>query len=468
MSFSSGKAPFIFSRDAFVDGIITPLQDSITNTLDRDKLDVFARQSGFLQRRSKLKPDEFIDTLMFSGLDHGQLSLQDCCNDLARQHQTALSKVALHKRFNSKSLNFLKLVLAEQLSSRLNIKGTDDWQPFSRVVIADSCKFSLPAQCKDDYPGFTNFGNVSSIMNIQYAFDIKNGDWENLELTRATENDQSHSKKTLHRIGRGELHICDLGFVTPSYLRKVVSEQAFFLNRLHPQWKPLQHGSGKPVDWAALHQKMNRSGKLQFETMVTIGTGEDGFNCRLIAVPVPEQVWAERIRIAQQRAKSQKVALSDEYKSRCRFSIFITNTPITTLKAAEVIQLYRLRWQIELVFKTWKSLLAIHKVRAARTERLECQLVAKFIWIFINWKIFRFVDSVIRKNQPAYALSIWKFFKHTRLNSQVIRSVVAGELPLKDWWERFLFPIIKSLLIEPKKGKKAAFEIVYEVFKNLS
>jgi len=30
-------------------------------------------------------------------------------------------------------------------------------------------------------------------------------------------------------------------------------------------------------------------------------------------------------------------------------------------------------------------------------------------------------------------------------------------MAFKDWCEIFIFPIIKHLLIEPKKGKKAAF-----------
>jgi hypothetical protein len=98
------------------------------------------------------------------------------------------------------------------------------WQPFSRVLIADSSKFNLPNQLMTDYPGFGNFG-VSSIMNIQYSFDLKHGNWENLELTKATQNDQSHSKKTLDSIREGDLHIRDLGFVTLEYLTRIIEER---------------------------------------------------------------------------------------------------------------------------------------------------------------------------------------------------------------------------------------------------
>jgi regulator of extracellular matrix RemA (YlzA/DUF370 family) len=96
---------------------------------------------------------------------------------------------------------------------------------------------------------------------------------------------------------------------------------------------------------------MQHSSEKHFETMITIGTGKDALNCRLIAVTVPEQVWAERIRKAQQRAKSMNVALSDAYKARCRFSIFITNVAQSTLGAMDIIELYRLRWQIEMSLK---------------------------------------------------------------------------------------------------------------------
>jgi hypothetical protein len=403
---------------------------------------------------------------MFSWFDHSQLSLQECCNDLAQQHQKSLSKGGLQKRFNPKSLRFMKAVLAQQIASKMNLSlAPSKWEPFSRVLIADSCKFSLPVQYKEDYPSYKSFGNVSSIMNLQYAFDLKGGDWEKLEFTKATQNDQSHSNSRLNCINKGELHIRDLGFVTMTYLAKVVSEKAFFLNRLHPQWKPVQLNNGKKIDWTVLYKKMEDSGDSYFETMVTIDSGKDAFDCRLIAVPVPEPVWAERVRKAQQKAKSQGVNLSDEYKSRCRFSIFITNTAQEIIKATDLIQLYRLRWQIELVFKNWKSLLGIHKVKAVKKDRLECQLIARFIWILLNWKIFQCIDTFIQKHSPDYACSIWKFFKQARLYGHALRKVTTASMSFKDWCQIFILPIIKSLLIEPKKGKKAGYMIVNDVFK---
>src|SRR5258708_11959659 len=147
-----GKVPFIYNPDKFIADCSATLQNSITSALEPSKLEKIARETGFLQRTSKLKPEEFIDTMLFSDLDHHQLSLQNCCDDLAQQYQKSLSKVALHKRFNSRSFDFLKSVLAEQMSSKLAIVVENNWQPFSKVIIADSCKFALPQKFEKDYP----------------------------------------------------------------------------------------------------------------------------------------------------------------------------------------------------------------------------------------------------------------------------------------------------------------------------
>lgn len=301
-------------------------------------------------------------------------------------------------------------------------------------------------------------------MNVQYAFDLKEGNWENLELTKATQNDQSYSKKTLSDIKSGELHIRDLGFVTMGYLARVVAENAFFLNRLHPKFKAVRCNTGQAMDWAKLYQKMQNNSDAYFTTNIVVGTGEEAFECRLIAVPVADKVWSERIRKAEKHARSKGVSLSKEYKERCRFSLFITNVEEQFLKAVDVIEIYRLRWQIELVFKTWKSLLGIHKVKAVNKTRFECQLIARFIWILMNWKIFKCLDTFIQKNSPGYACSMWKFFKQARTLGHALRKVYNGSFNFKDWLEIFIFPIVNRLLIEPKKGKKAAFQIANALF----
>ncbi|MBM4459914.1 MAG: transposase, partial [Chloroflexi bacterium] len=53
--------------------------------------------------------------------------------------------------------------------------------------------------------------------------------------------------------------------------------------------------------------------------------------------------------------------------------------PRTLLSAEQVALLYPVRWQVELVFKLWKSEFALDRVAGYRRERVLCELYAKLI-----------------------------------------------------------------------------------------
>jgi hypothetical protein len=56
--------------------------------------------------------------------------------------------------------------------------------------------------------------------------------------------------------------------------------------------------------------------------------------------------------------------------------------------AAEVVAtVYRIRWQIELLFKQWKSLLHLHVLKGTRPERLRCLLYGRLITITMLMRV---------------------------------------------------------------------------------
>jgi hypothetical protein len=61
-----------------------------------------------------------------------------------------------------------------------------------------------------------------------------------------------------------------------------------------------------------------------------------------------------------------------------QYALFLTNLP-QTYRIATLFTLYRIRWQMELVFKTWKSILALHKIRSAQWERVFCEVYGKLM-----------------------------------------------------------------------------------------
>ena len=77
--------------------------------------------------------------------------------------------------------------------------------------------------------------------------------------------------------------------------------------------------------------------------------------CRLIAVRVPAEVAARRRQQAREKARKHGREPSKEYLELQEWTIFVTNCRARLLTWKEVVVLYRARWQIELLFKLWKS-----------------------------------------------------------------------------------------------------------------
>jgi len=67
------------------------------------------------------------------------------------------------------------------------------------------------------------------------------------------------------------------------------------------------------------------------------------------------------------------------YRSRGGTVILITNAPLRLLTLVEALVLARVRWQIELIFKLWKSHGQIDTWRTARAERILCEVYAKLL-----------------------------------------------------------------------------------------
>ena len=82
-------------------------------------------------------------------------------------------------------------------------------------------------------------------------------------------------------------------------------------------------------------------------------------------------------------------------------------------------RMYRLRWQIELIFKNWKSIGKIHKHTNMKAERLKATLISKFLYFFLNLKILKiFEKDLLREKQAKF--SLWKVFCILEINIQFI------------------------------------------------
>lgn len=206
------------------------------NSLSKQTIDRIAKDTKFMIRKVKVPKGCFLNTLLFNESYQAHTSLPDLTADLNQVYYIDSSKEAMHKKFTPASVKFPGGLLSELHCGQVK-KLTDKGYSlhFPRIKIKDSTRFSLPDSYDNNYKGFGNFSKSNGLMSLQYQYDLVSGNWLSFAMTKVLRNDQQDSLETTSSITKGDLHIRDLGYITPLYLSAIVDKQAFFLNRLPPQ-----------------------------------------------------------------------------------------------------------------------------------------------------------------------------------------------------------------------------------------
>ncbi|WP_167397305.1 transposase [Lysinibacillus mangiferihumi] len=66
-----------------------------------------------------------------------------------------------------------------------------------------------------------------------------------------------------------------------------------------------------------------------------------------------------------------------------------------TISAEKITQLYRIRWQIELRFKTWKSHLKLHQIKDMKVERWLCHIYSQCIVMLLSMMTTGYLRKIV-------------------------------------------------------------------------
>jgi IS4 transposase len=147
----------------------------------------------------------------------------------------------------------------------------------------------------------------------------------------------------------------------------------------------------------------------------------------------------------------------EEYKKRARFNLFITNITEGMLDVEVIVKIYRIRWQIELIFKTWKSVFGLDNIGQMKYERLICILNTRLLLILVNWEMFM-VERAYQYKQTGKLLSIHKCLQTLKDNSAKLRNILTSGCKGLAKWFRWVVETLSSKHWLEKKKNKLGFE----------
>lgn len=334
---------------------------------------------------------------------------------------------------------------------------------FKRVRIKDSTTFELHGSLADRFRGFGNgstSANSKAAVSIQYEFDIKGGTITHLNLKPAVQSDARDAVETKEDIRAGDLILRDVGYFSSEVLLHVYQQQALIISRLFHNINVYRNDNPKeksPISFASIYQQLRKSRRSTIDTKVFIG--KKRIPVRLIGVLVPDNVYQQRLKTRKKQNRSLGYSISNEFRSRAHFNLFICNIPQECCSVEEVLQLYRLRWQVELTFKVWKSVMGIHKVRKMKADRVETTLYARLLWIVLNWKLLADVQAELLA-RSGKLLSIYKCFRTGREHAQALRRAIGTTKNLKTVLKTLVGCWLVKHWIETKKGRISLEEIL--------
>ena len=430
-----------------------------------DELEATARETGFYRRESKVKPAVFFDLLMYDMSSGASKSLSQLSIEARSEHDIGVTKQAIDKKFNEHTLSFLKKLIEKQLSVELDLNIDAGWlSSFNRVPIKDGTRFHLPEEYKDYLPGSGGSGSKAGAC-IQFEFDLKSGQIEVMDLTASNRPDVKDAQESMDNVKEGDLIIRDLGYYAFKSLINIIKKEAFFISRLGAKANVFEMKNGvlKKLDFKDVYNQMKRGKLSRIYKDVFIGS-EEKIPVRLAIELMPEDVYEERMRKIKKLHKKKGRQTSEKYKLLARFNLFITNVTREVLPDEVISSLYRMRWQIELIFKIWKSVFGIHNVRKMKYQRWLCLLHFKLLMMMVNWSIIMAQRNYLYRSKGKL-LSLNKCFKTLFDNTYRLRETLRlgqkGIVKFIQWANRILN---ENHWLERKKNKMGLENIFYIMF----
>lgn len=328
---------------------------------------------------------------------------------------------------------------------------------FKDVKICDSTKITLPDKLASVWPGIGG-KNAKSSIRIQGIYSLISSCFSSIELTRSPGVDNIYSSELLKLTNKGELLITDLGYFSKDFFRKLSVKGAYFLSRIRTN-TVFYEKNDEELSLINLVKLLH--GKSIIDLNILLGVSyQPQLECRLIAIRLPQEVINERRRKAKLKAKAYGKQLSKEETELLAFNIIITNADKDILPAEAVSDLYRARWQIELIFKAFKSYLKLDKVGLCGLYQLECLIYGRLTAAVAALHIYNVVYiDVFNKNKSL--VSILLFIKLLADSFNIISENISLNVKAIKKIESIVSRITKHSLHEKRK-KKTTIETLQE------
>jgi len=327
---------------------------------------------------------DFVELMTTELMEEPAVSLEGLCDLLVDLNpQAEMTPQALHQRFNSYAVTYLQevfqLALRQQLEPICNRLPFGALAPFGRVLLEDSTQCRFHAKLATTFKGSGGSASPSAV-KIDLIYDVLHHSVLEMHLSNGTAADQGRALAIIPHLRPDDLVLRDLGYLSLESLRQIEARDAWYLSRFSKGVEVyLEAAAHAPALLVVEH--LQRYSRDESVIDLPVYIGHERVPCRLLAYRLPDRVVQERRRKALEEARKKGRELSQESLDWLSFGLDITHVSQPVWPAKVVGTVYRLRWQVELTLRNWKSLLKINVWKGTRPERIKCMIYGRLITI---------------------------------------------------------------------------------------
>lgn len=266
-----------------------------------------------------------------------------------------LSNVAVLKRLRSAG-DWLGYLVGQWLADH----GLTRDLPSRQLRIVDGSVVRTPGEQPPDY-------------RLHLSFDPVQMRITDVDLTPTSQGESLHH----HIRGEGEVLLADRGYGRPPQIAAALARGAHVVVRIAFQAVPLETKAGTRVNTLALLKTV--AAQELGDWPVFLRQGQRRYALRLVAVKKSQAAIEQTQARVRRKAQSNGTTKPDPRALQAAaYTYVLTDLSAADISAAHVLELYRLRWQIELAFKRLKSLLQLN-LRARSDDLARTYLLANLL-----------------------------------------------------------------------------------------
>ena len=245
-------------------------------------------------------------------------------------------------------------------------------------------------------------GKTGSLWRLHYSVCLPSLTCDFFQLT-ATKGHGAGESLLHFPIRAGDHVLADRGYSTAKGIHHVAAAGGHVIVRVNTGSLVLRSTGGAPFDLLAALTSLERAGAVRSWPVVAVAG-------RVCAVRKTQQAS----RLAQRKLRKEAARKGKQVQPRtlefARYVIVFTTFPEPAFTASQVLQWYRTRWQVELVFKRFKSLAQLGHLPKYDDDSAKAWLYGKLLVALLVEKMTR----------HAVAVSPWGYHLETAKAAQPV------------------------------------------------